>query len=625
MQIGEAPGKSWALFIPPSFPPDPNLRYNHAMRDTQKTPTHPPKAKTIPYTFTHASHTLTDRYAWLQNKADPEVIAYIEAENAYAETLLQPLQSLQEQIYQEMVGRIPENEVDVPEQRGEYFYYWRIRKGQQYKVYCRKHGSLEAPEQVLLDENDLAEGKEYCRVFSFEPSPDNSLLAYSVDTSGAFVFDLYILDMRTGETLAGPIPNTGWNIAWASDNCSLFYTVFDEAHRAYQLYRHSLDAPQAERDSLVFYETDEPFFLTIRRSRSGAYLLLTSTSSTTSEVRYLPADQPQGEFRVIHPRQHWMEYYVEHHGDRFLIRTNDGAENFKLVAAPAADPCKQNWRDVLPHRSDVLVEDVTAFRNHLVICERQGGLQQMRVSAPDGVSHVYYVDFPDPVYAYSGRTNPEFDATAIRFEYSSLVTPSSTVDYHLTHRQWQVRKVQEIPSGYDPDQYISERLFAAAPDGALVPVSIVYRKGLVRDSSHPLLLEGYGSYGYSFDPEFDARRLSLLERGCVYAIAHIRGGSEMGRAWYEHGRLLHKKNTFTDFIACAEHLVAQGYTSPDRLGIHGASAGGLLVTAAANLRPDLFKAVIARVPFTNVITAILDSSLPLTVIEWEQWGSPAKA
>ncbi len=584
----------------------------------------PPIAKIVPHPFEHLGRTFVDDYAWLQNKADPEVIAYLEAENAYARASLQPTEPLQEQLFQEMRGRIQEDDWGVPEQRGEYFYYWRMQAGQQYRIFCRKHGSPEAAEEVLLDENTLAEGQSYCHVLVFEPSPDHNWLAYSVDTTGARVYDLYVKNLRTGGQVSGPIPNTAWGAAWAGDSDVLFYTVFDAAHRPFKLFRH---IPGADRrdDVLVYHEPDDAFFVDVERTRSGAYLLLTIASQSTSEVRYLPAGQPLGEFQIIHPRQHWLEYYVEHHNDRFLIRTNDGAENFKLMEVPVAAPAKANWQDILPHRPDTFVESVSAFRDYLVVLERQGGLRRLRIADPDGVSNVRHVSFPDPVYTVWVSENPEFETSLLRFAYSSLVTPESTVDYDMAAGAWEVKKRQAIPSGYDASQYASERLYAAAPDGTQVPISLMYRTGLKRDGSHSLLLEGYGSYGYSFEPSFDTRRLSLLDRGFVYAIAHIRGGSDLGRAWYEQGRLMHKKNSFTDFIACAEHLVAQGYTAPDRLAIMGASAGGLLVTAVATMRPDLFAAVVALVPFTNVITAMLMPDLPLTVIEYEQWGHPDDA
>ncbi len=588
----------------------------------------PPAARVVPQTSAHHSQTIINNYAWLQQKDDPEVLAYLEAENAYARAALQHTEALQDRLFQEMRGRIEENDSSAPQRRGEYYYYSRVEAGKQYRIFCRKHGSLDAPEQVLLDENMLAEGQSYCRVFVLEPSPDQNLLAYSVDTTGARVFDLYVKDLRTGALLAGPISHTAWSAAWASDNHTLFYTRFDEAHRPDRLLRHTLGGEPAA-DALVYHEPDETFSLSVKRTRSGAYVLLTIQSHTTSEVRYLPANQPAGAFQMIHPRQSWLEYYVEHQGDRFLIRTNDGgAENFKLMEAPAADPSKARWREVLPHRVDTLVEEIAAFRDHLVIYERQGGLKRIRISAPDGVSNVVYVAFPEPVYTFEAdasqeHLNPEFDTAVLRFQYSSLVTPDSTVDYDMNSGSWEVKKQKEIPSGYDRSRYESMRLMATAPDGVHVPISLVYRKDLRRAGGNPLLLEGYGSYGISSEADFDARRLSLLDRGFVYAVTHIRGGSELGRTWYEQGRLMHKKNTFADFIACAECLISHGYTTPKHLAIMGASAGGLLMSAVANMRPDLFKAIVALVPFTNVITAMLTPELPLTVTEYEQWGNPA--
>jgi oligopeptidase B len=590
----------------------------------------PPVVKVVPHTYQHLNWSLTDDYAWLEDKADPEVVAYLEAENAYTRSALQHTEPLQEHLYQEMRGRIPEDDRSAPERRGEYWYYWRIGAGQQYRVFCRKHGSLDAPEQVLVDENALAEGKSYCRVFVFEPSPDHNLLAYSVDFTGAAVFDLYILDMRSGILVDGPIPNTAYTAAWASDSRTLFNTTFDGAHRPFKLWRHATGT-SPDTDVLVYHEANDAFNVTVNRTRSGAYVLLTIASQSTSEVRYLPADRPTNDLKIIEPRRPWVEYYVEHHGDRFLIRTNrDQAENFKLVEAPVTAPGQEHWRTVIPHRPDTLIEGLAAFRNHLAVYERRGGLRHIRLSGPDALSNVRYVAFPEPTYTvftgtYSADVNHEFDTSILRFQYSSLVTPDSTIDYDVDREQWHVTKKQEIPSGYDPAQYASERLLARAPDGAQVPISLVYRRGLVRDSHAPLLLEGYGSYGFSREPGFDPLRLSLLDRGFIYAIAHIRGGSELGRAWYEQGRLMHKKNTFSDFIACAEHLIVQGYTSPEHLAIMGASAGGLLMGTVVNERPELFRAVVARVPFTNVISAMLKPDLPLTVIEYEQWGNPNDA
>ena len=613
------------------------------------TPPLPPIAKVAPRTTTHQRWTLVDPYAWLQDKSDPAVIAYLEAENAYAQDVMQPTQPLQEQLFLEMRARIQEDDSSAPQLRrtpakggltvGEYWYYTRFAAGQQYRIFCRKQGSMATPEEILLDENALVVGRHanaYCRVQTCEPSPDHTLLAYSVDTTGSRVFDLYIKDLRSGALQAGPIPQAAWTAAWASDSRSLFYTIFDTAHRSYKLYRHNL-GEDISADLLIWHETDESFGVGVSRSRSGAYIQVLIASQSTSEVRCLPADRPTAPLEIIQPRQPWLEYYAEHHGDRFLIRTNDQARNFKLVEAPLSSPGKAHWREIIPHRSDTLIENVLAFREHLVVCERQQGLKRLRISDPDGISNVRYVAFPEPVYTcytdmFARTFNPEFDTDDLRFEYSSLVTPDSTVDYNMRTGAWVVKKQLEIPSGYDPSLYQSERLLAPAPDGAQVPISLVYRVGAqdavgAQHLAHPqhpahLLLEGYGSYGYSYEPDFDTKRLSLLERGFVIAIAHVRGGSELGRDWYGNGRLMHKKNTFTDFIACAEYLIAQGYTTPARLAIFGASAGGLLVSAVLNLRPELFKAAVALVPFTNVITAMLMPDLPLTVIEYEQWGNP---
>ncbi len=583
----------------------------------------PPVAKTVPYTFTHLGQTFEDPYTWLQNKQDPEVITYLEAENAYAKATLAHTAALQETLFQEMKGRLAEDDASVPEPRGEYLYYWRLEAGKQYRIFCRKHGSLDAPEEILLDENALAEGKTYCRVAIFQPSPDNRRLAYAVDFTGSWEFDIYILDLQTMQTLSGPLPKAAYTLAWASDNETLFYTRFDTSHRPYQLVRHTTGTP-TQADVVVFHEPDEKFNLIIHRARSGQYLFLTARSHTTSDVRWLPANQPQGEFTLLAERRPWREYYMEHHSDVFLVRSNHTGVNFAVYTAPITNPGEENWHEILPHREDTLLEAVEPFQDALVILEQREGLHHMRISAPNGVDYVRYIQMPEPVYDAELDANPEFSSPTVRLVYNSLVTPLSVVEVDFESMAWNVRKVQPIPSGYDASQYTSERQFALAPDGVRVPISLVRRKDTPLDGSAPLLLYGYGSYGYSTEANFNSNRLSLLDRGFIYAIGHIRGGSEMGRAWYENGRLMHKMNTFTDFIACAEHLVRQGCTRPEKLAIMGGSAGGLLVSAVANLRPDLFKAVVALVPFTNVITAMLLPDLPLTVTEWEQWGNPAK-
>lgn len=586
----------------------------------------PPIAKTVAHTVVRHNRALVDDYAWLQDKTNPEVIAYLEAENAYSRAALQHTEPLQQQLFQELRGRIKEDDRSAPQRRGAYWYYWRYPKGRQYRLFCRKQESLEAAEEILIDENDLAEGHGYCRVWVMEPSPDQNLLACSVDFTGSQVFDLFIQDMRTGTAITERIPNTGYGVAWASDSRTLFYTVFDETHRPFKLFRHVAGQDPAA-DLLVYHEPDPGFNLMVQRTRSGGFLLLTAWSHTTSEVRFLQADCPDNAFQIIQPRQHGVEYYADHHGDRFLILNNDGAENFRLVEAPSSAPSKEHWRDLVPERADTLIEGIASFRDHLILYERRHGLRRIRVSNPDGVSDVRYVDFAEPVYTFQTEAiaenlNPEFNTTLLRFNYSSLVTPDSIVDYDLVSGKWEVKKQQEIPSGYDQSLYQSERLAALSPDGVQVPLSIVYRKDRRQDGGNPLLLQGYGAYGISLEPSFDSKRLSLLDRGFVCALAHVRGGSELGRAWYEAGRLMYKKNSFTDLIACTEHLIDKGYTTAERLTIYGVSAGGLLVSAVANMRPDLFKAVVAVVPFTNVITAMLMPELPLTVVEYEEWGQP---
>ncbi|MDX2161206.1 MAG: S9 family peptidase [bacterium] len=582
-----------------------------------------PRARTVEFAYQHLGEPFPDPYKWLENKQDAEVIAYLEAENAYAAAALAHTAPLQETLYQEMVGRIKEDDDTVPERRGAYWYYTRTEAGQQYRIFCRRRDANGAPggaEEILLDENQLAEGHTYCRVASFEPSPDESLIAYSVDTTGAWVYTVTIIDAATRQTVAGGFDQADAPLAWANDSKTLFFTLYDAAHRPFQLMRFTIGTDAAP--TLIYHETDDAFFLNVRRARSGGYLFLASANFSTSEMRCLPADDARGTWRVIEPRTPWVEYYAEHQGDTFWISTNENAENFKLMAAPAADPAKANWREVIPHRADTLIESCQAFRDTLVLVERRDGLQQIRLSAPDAVTNVRYIAFPESVYMFRLDANPLYDQPALRLMYASPITPQSTVEVDLASGAWDVKKRQEIPSGYDASQYECVRLFATSHDGAWVPMSVVYKKGIAHDGTNPALLYGYGSYGYSMDAGFNTRRFSLLDRGFVFAIGHIRGGSEMGRAWYEQGRLMHKKNTFLDFIACAETLIAQGFTAPGRLAIMGGSAGGLLVTAAANLRPDLFRAVVALVPFTNVVSAMLQPELPLTIPEYEQWGNP---
>jgi oligopeptidase B len=577
----------------------------------------PPIAATRPHEIRLHGDVIVDEYAWLQRKDDPAVIAHLEAENAYAEAVMGDTAALEGRLFAELRGRIKERDLSVPARIGPHLYFSRTEEGKQHPALLRRPAP-DGPEELLVDVNALAAGRSFCRLGAWRVGPDRSKLAYGLDTTGALVYTLFVKDMAGDELLPVSIPNVAYSVEWGEDGRSLYYTTFDHAHRPYRLYRHTLGSDPAG-DELVYEEPNERLNLYLSKTRSGAYLLLKLWSYDGVEVRFKPAGDPAAPFVTIDPLRKSVEYDVEHHGGRFLIRTNEGAENFRLVEAPVADLAQR--RELIAHRPDVLIDGVDAFAEHLVVYERRGGLQQVRISRPDG-SDARYVAFPEPVYSVDPGENPQFDSDALRLVYSSPVTPASVVDYHMAEGRWELRKQDEIPSGYDPALYVSERLEAVAPDGARVPMSVVCRRDTPRDGSAPALLTGYGSYGYSYDPGFDARQLSLLDRGFVVAIAHIRGGAELGRAWYEHGRLLHKKNTFTDFIACAERLIAAGYTRPAQLAISGTSAGGLLVSAVANARPELFRAVLARVPWTNVIAALIDRDLPLTAIEWDQWGDP---
>jgi len=582
--------------------------------------THPPIAPVRPYTVTAHGETRSDPYFWLRDRNDPDVIAYLTAENAYTEHALAHTRALQERLYQEMRGRIKERDQSVPVERDGRWYYTRTEEGQQYGILCRRTGGPDAPEEILLDENELAAGQAFFRLGSWDVSPDHSLLAYSTDTAGDEIFTVVVKDLRTGELLPERIAGTGYGLEWANDSRTLYYVTLDEAHRPFKVFRHTAGGDPAG-DEEVFHEPDERYSIELLKTRSQAYLLIELGSYSTSEVRYASADDPQAAFATLLPRRQERLYRADHHGEHFLILTNDQALNFRLLTLPVGQSDPAALRELVPHRDDVLLDDFDVFRDYLVVHERVGGLQRMRVLGLDG-AELRTVVFPEPVYTYRPGPNITFDSRTIRFSYSSLVTPPSVIDYTLDTGVWTLRKRDEIPSGYEPDRYVSERISATAPDGTQVPISLVYLRGAPRDGSGALLLYAYGSYGISIDPGFDTKRISLLDRGVAFAIAHIRGGSELGRAWYDAGKLLQKRNTFSDFIACAEHLIGQRYTSPERLAILGRSAGGLLMGSVLNMRPDLFKAAIAGVPFMDVINTMSDPTLPLTVPEYEQWGNP---
>ena len=522
----------------------------------------PPVAKAEPHQQSIHGETRVDNYHWLRERGSSEVIEYLEAENAYTEAVMAPTKTLQEALYEEMLGRIKETDIDVPVRMDDYYYYSRTEEGKQYRIHCRKKSSLEAAEEIILDQNELAKGKEYFRLGVFEVSPDHRLLAYSSDTDGSETYTLRVKNLETGELLADEIPNTYYSVEWANDNRTLFYNILDEAKRPYKLFRHVLGADPAQ-DDLVLHETDDAFFLGLSKTRSKKYLLAGLKSNTTTEIRYLDAGRPEEAFTVMVPRTQDMEYYAAHHGQQFLVRTNHEAKNFRVMTAPVSDPTLENWHEMIPHREDVLLEGLSAFENHLVVYERENGLERIRISTTDN-SDVHHIKFDEPVYSLGGSSNPEFKTQQLRFVYNSLTTPRSVFDYDMSARTRELKKQYEVLGGYDPSQYQSERIFATASDGVKVPISLVYKKGLAKDGGNPLFLYGYGSYGYSIDPNFSSNRLSLLDRGFVYAIAHIRGGEVMGRKWYDDGKLLHKRNTFTDFIACAEHLIAEKVHGPSK-------------------------------------------------------------
>jgi len=558
--------------------------------------------------------TRIDNYFWLRDRKDPDTIAYLEAENAYTKEKLQHTETLQAALYAEMLGRIQQTDLSVPVKRDEYFYYTRTEEGKQYSIQCRKKGA-ESPEEILLDCNQLAEGHKYFRLGAFIASPSHRLLAYSVDFEGDEKYTVRVKNLDTGELLADEIPNTSYTVEWAADNATFFYTTLDEALRPYKVFRHTLGVKD---DPLIYHEPDERFTLDLSSTRSRAYIFININSSLTSEVCYLRKDQPTGEFRILLPRVYETEYDATHHGDSFFIRTNDAAKGFRVVEAPVTDPAKANWKETIPGREGITIESVTAFQDYLVTEERHRGLTQICIrDMHTGAQHS--IEFPEPVYTAELGANAEFNTKLVRFHYTSLVTPASIYDYNMETRERELKKQQPVLGGYDPQLYQSERIYAGE-----VPISLVYKKGFARDGRAPMLLYGYGSYGISIDPSFSSDRLSLLDRGFVYAIAHIRGGMDLGKPWHEAGRLLKKKNTFTDFITSAEKLIAEKYTSPARLAIMGRSAGGLLMGAVVNLRPDLFAAAVAGVPFVDSLNTALDASLPLTVGEYEEFGDPSK-
>ena len=622
----------------------------------------PPIAKIVPKQMTDHGDTRVDNYFWLRDRDDPDTVAYLEAENRYTEQVMKPTEPLQASLYTEMLGRIQQTDSTVPLKRDDYYLYMRTVEGKQYPYYCRKRAAsaellASAPEEMLLDVNALAEGRKYCRVGNFAVSPNHRLLAYSVDFDGDETYTIRVKDLVTGQHLPDEIPNTYYSLEWAEDNATFFYTVLDDALRPYKVFRHRLGVAE---DALAYHEPDERFTLEIQKTRTMAFIVIDSSSPVTSEIRFLDAHDPAGDFRVLLPRRQGVEYEVAHinsiapgdaissgthalfnsatpgdatfSGSRessergrgsFFVRLNDVAKTFRVIQVPVDHPAPENWKEIIPGRDGITIESIHAFRDFLVTEERHRGLTEVYMRRlADGETHA--IEFPEPVYTAAVGPNAEFDTPSLRIEYSSLVTPPSVFDYDMHARTRVLMKRDEILGGYDPSRYRSERLYATASDGVEVPISLVYRDDFEPNGQAPMLLYGYGSYGISIDPVFSSDRLSLLDGGFAFAIAHIRGGADLGKPWHDAGKMLQKNTTFTDFIAAAEYLIAQRYTSAAKLAINGRSAGGLLMGAVANLRPDLFAAVVAGVPFVDSLNTALDATLPLTIGEYEEFGNPAE-
>ena len=594
------------------------------MTASEHVPTQP-IAPQRPHTITTHGDERADPWFWLREQDDPQTMEYLRAENAFTEAFMQPLEALQEAIYAEIRGRIKEDDNTVPEKEGDFYYYVRFEEGGQYPIYCRRQGSDDGLETVLLDVNRLAEGRDYTRVGAFRNSPDHKLAAYGVDFDGSEQYTIRLLDLETGQTLPDAIPGTYYSIEWANDNRTFYYSVLDERHRPVSIYRHLLGTDPAQ-DALVYHEDDARFFVGLGKSNSGRFIYVVAGGNNMSEWRFMDANDPQAELTLVEPRAVDFEYDLADHGDRFLIRHNgDGARDFQLATAPIANPGRANWTEFMAHQPGRPLLDLDAYRDHLVVACRQDGLPQVMIMRL-GDNDVHYIaGIEEEDFAMSPRGGREFDTTSLRFSYTSMKTPAAVYDYDMDTRERVLRKQQEIPSGYDADRYDTRRIWATARDGTSVPISLLMLKGTPVDGSAPLYLYGYGSYGLTMEASFGISALSLVDRGFVFAIAHIRGGMEMGWDWYENGKLLKKRNTFHDFIDCAEHLIAQGYTSAGRIAAAGGSAGGMLMGAVVNERPDLFGCVVAHVPFVDVLNTMLDDSLPLTTMEYNEWGNPNDA
>ncbi len=596
-----------------------------AQSDGGTAPPQPPMTEKKPKVTKIHGDSLVDDYFWLREKSNPQVMEHLKAEDEYAQSVMKPTVALQQTLYNELLSHIKQTDVNVPYRWVNYFYYTRTEEGKQYPIFCRKRGSLENQEEVVLDQNELAKEQKFLSVGAFVPSDDGNLLAYSTDNTGYRQYTLQIKNLRTGELSAEKIERVD-NVVWATDNKTLFYVTEDPITKRHdKFFRHLVGS---DKSDLVYEEKDELFDLGVDRSRDKMAIFVGAYSKTSTEYRYIPADNPGGKLKIVLRREADHEYDVDHRGNLFYIRTNKGAKNFRLVMAPVSDPAEKNWKELVAHRPTVKIESLDLFADHAVLSEWENGLQQIEI-LDFKTNKRHHVEFPEPVYAAGlgpnrefNTPNREFNTTVLRYNYQSLVTPSSVFDYDMNSRKATLMKQTEVPGGFDKNDYKSERLFATASDGTRIPMSVVYRRGVKLDGSAPLLLYGYGSYGVSIPPNFSSNRLSLLDRNAIYVIAHVRGGGELGEEWRQQGRMMKKINTFTDFIACADHLIKSKYTSSDRLIIQGGSAGGLLVGAVVNMRPDLFKVAVAQVPFVDVLNTMLDATLPLTTSEYIEWGNP---
>lgn len=588
-------------------------------KDEMKNQPVAPLAKKVPVTTTLHGVERTDPYFWLRDKENPEVIQYLKDENAYTKAMTEHYAPLTEALFKEMRERIKETDQSPPYKDGEYFYYRRTVEGLNYPIHCRKKGSMDGTEEILLDENELAKGHEYFEIGILDTSPDHKILAYSVDTKGNERYTLKFKNLETGEHFSEEVADTYYSFAWANDNKTVYYDRVDHANRPFKVFRHTL-GQDPNKDQAIFHEADERFFLGISKTRSDQYIFLEIGSQVTTEVHVLDANDPAAVPQLFAPRKQNEEYYAYHQGDSFFILTNDSAQNFKLMRTSTGKTERKHWEEVVPHRPDVMLVDIDTFQNFLVVHERFEGIPRIEVrDTTSGEKH--FIEFPEPVYAADSGTNVEYDTQTFRLRYTSLVTPLSTFDYDMKSKARTLVKQKEV-FGYDPTEYTSERVMATSHDGTKVPISIVYKRSAGEKKPMTFLLAGYGSYGSTYDPGFRTNRVSLLDRGVGFAWAHVRGGADLGRSWYDNGKFLKKKNTFKDFIACAEHLINAGYTTSGQLAISGGSAGGLLMGAVVNERPELFRAVVADVPFVDVLNTMLDDTLPLTVIEWEEWGNP---